>query len=612
MIYIHDDDEIYKKKCEQDTKILSKYYSKYPTLLDVENSIDVSDLDLETFTTKLNRYIQNVQIDKVRLQLHLLTEGQQEVAGTCPNVASRHPILEETTYSTDPLDPNRDDSDDDLRCNLLDSIESSRMSQEVDDFDDDSHYHSYVYTTIKQWEVILLYIKRYLQSRCALMDQQPVTLEEYITMINDYASNICKDPYTYWEYFSGNTTENSKIITEIKKIEECVSILNTMGEIYGVIKLYNILRTMMCEMLWKWPQLIRYSKSNSKIKYGDILAALSKEEADDPEQLHNAVTRQLFSLAKSVNEIYNGCHVFTVYAHSPNGMFTGSFTEVTVECVRKLVDTNNNLYKPLVYELTKDQIDEINNNNIANGWSVREDSNGFRCDDFDGDVYDPGFHILHNANGTYIFRMDEYMGDDLHQTIKIDIILPSSTGNCHYKEGNQIYQYLDLYWKSEKDRLYGYIYDNPELSNLAIHYLIVDIHNDDLRYNSLDPNDPMIFEVKDHGFEYPDGSFQGHRRRRVKSTDVCTLTTHEPHYYCGGECLRRYPHLKRPESLPEISINEKESYYHIFHMDFIDRPKKRLPFDSTSLYHSNFWTFKYGVNEECQTIPGYLYPPSIE
>jgi hypothetical protein len=419
-----------------------------------------------------------------------------------------------------------------------------------------------------------------------------------------------------------------------------------MGKIYAVIKLYHILRRIRYISTELWPCVVRYTHTDYKIQYKDVfnllgssigraepgsksrggsLTALSEESIRSQTSLQEAVTRQLFSIAKSMNEIYNGGHVFTVYMHSSDD--NNYMKPRPVRCVRKLVDTNNNLYMPMMYKLSNDQVDEINKNEIV--CLPYNDDDGFvTCRlkvyrenpsknidrnydhmDFEGDVHQRSFHIIHNGQGNFMFRVDEYLGDELHQNIKMMnhpyiSIKPIVNGKCIEKYVNHIlpvygkkpmynrvYQYLDLFHREEKDRLYGYIYDTSKFENLAIRYLLVDIYNH--------PDDRV--------FRYPKESFQKHPDDPPTRKDICTLTTMYEHMWCGGRCLRLYPHLKREGPLPEIKqIDQKQLVRHIFYTDFSSRSKKKLPFDRKMLTKT-VWNFSYGVNEEFKLIPGFLY-----
>ena len=630
-------------------KRIPKYHLEYPKLSDIEDSNDINELDLPTFTYKLNHYLQ-----------------------------TSHAISKNDRY--------------------YDDYESLKI--------------------YKEWDAVFLYIKRYLRSQYALIyhpifqlkgysKRLPVTLEEYITIISDYASNICKEPLKYWNYFNqeyscrlpatfcssaiclrlgqegctgtgnGNDIDICKqIADEVTKIETYASIVDKMGEIYAVIKLYHILRRIRYISTELWPCVIRYTHTDYKIQYKDVFTALPEESIRSQTSLQEAVTRQLFSIAKSMNEIYNSGHIFTVYMHSSDD--NNYMRPRPVRCVRKLVDTNNNLYMPMMYKLSNDQVDEINKNEIVclpyndddgyvtcqpswdssspEGCSAsrqlkvyRENPRKSGCRrttflarhsqaegrrkstcpdsrsreknlsknidrnydhmDFEGNVHQRSFHIIHNGQGNFMFRVDEYLGDELHHNIKVMnypyiSTKPIVNGKCIEKYVNHIlpvygkkpmynrvYQYLDLFHREEKDRLYGYIYDTPEFENLAIHYLLVDIYNH--------PDDQV--------FRHPDDSFQKHPDDPPTKRDICTLTTMYEHMWCGGRCLRLYPHLKREGPLPEIKqIDQKQLVHHIFYTDFSSRSKKTLPFDCKMLTKT-VWNFSYGVNEEFKLIPGFLY-----
>lgn len=349
----------------------------------------------------------------------------------------------------------------------------------------------------QRYDMILNQIKRCIYARFGDMcyTKNPISMETYISMINTYSKNICENPEEYWEYFKKydtsykqNHREKMKMIDEeVKKMVSHIKVLTHMAAIYSLIKMFMIFEKI--KELDVDPTLLDvcYIKYSVPFLYKNVFEKLR----NIPKEVDK--NRQLFSIAQSINDMYHGMHIFTIFIKR------GDKKEMNRENI--LVDTNNNLYMSILYRPTRNQIININQNNrrrikecaprnIKNERSIQE--------------YPKYTELHYHSEQFYLFRCDEYFGINIHQRIdelneyylanetkecgrsvsKINQKMSSSSSNykdrCCKNDKNIIYQYIDLFYTEQKRDLYQYIYMNQDedydYSQLGIYYLLNDIY----------------------------------------------------------------------------------------------------------------------------------------
>jgi hypothetical protein len=363
----------------------------------------------------------------------------------------------------------------------------------------------------QRWEMVINQLKRCIRSRLGKMCKKGyLTLEAAIEHLNKYATNISNQKALYNTFFtlpgaSGVTiTLDPKSKTyqvELKKARDAIKIpvgrddlellkeevlyMNTVkstishvGAIYSVMKLCMILEKLQELGIKPARVLVCYANNGAQIKYGNLLKMPSYSDA--------TLARQLFLIAKSVSTLYNGGHIFTVYIEHN-------------EHYRFLVDTNNNLYTPIYYNPIKIQLNKLIQVQKAPIEQCEVKGSGSNNRKFDH----PDHTIMHyTSNGrVYLFRCDEYFGEDVHEKLqRLNLMfslnnngrcisnrkLASNSSNysnrCCNTPNNMIYQYIDLFNDRQKQMLYRYIYDDNHhpknsfsMKDLGIYYLLIDL-----------------------------------------------------------------------------------------------------------------------------------------
>ncbi len=285
----------------------------------------------------------------------------------------------------------------------------------------------------------------------------------------------------------------------VSYLENNTLVLYHVGVVYALMKLYMILKKLQ-EMTMNDPNFdIRelqicyttytdkdYNRAkNGKHMFSDVIKDIPKSKLTDTN-----VNQQLFLIAKRVNHIYSGHHVFSVY-------YRGT----------KLVDTYNNVFTSIVYDPANQKPPASGNDPVATAnnfdiriWNMCLQKNTTN----EKKTREPSHHMMHyNGSNAYLFRCDEYFGDSIHRQMKelreskyssnetsrssrtvcmlTTPILPSSgnyTDKCCLNNANLVYQYIDMFSDETKKRLYDYIYcnENGEMSNFGIYYILVNIY----------------------------------------------------------------------------------------------------------------------------------------
>ena len=241
-------------------------------------------------------------------------------------------------------------------------------------------------------------------------------------------------------------------------------------------------------------------------------------------------------IAKNVNTIYNSAHIFTVYIrHGEHSRF--------------LVDTDNNLYTPIYHTPHDNQL-----TNFFQIMKVLPDHCFVKSSKKNRKYVHPTYKIMHytgNRN-VYLFRCDEYFGNDVHEKIQklnrkytpanngrceANGTLTANSGNygnndirCCSTKNNLIYQYIDLFKIEQKRMLYRYIYDDSDggsagkrnkeyiMRNLGIYYLLIDLKH----------------RMSNRFFVYPtthNGDEDNNRTNGMKFNEN-TLKTNLRHIFC--------------------------------------------------------------------------------
>ncbi len=400
--------------------------------------------------------------------------------------------------------------------------------------------NSYNLSDEKRWIMVLNQIKRCIYARFGKsFYKSKLSIDDYIADINRYAENICRYPVGYWKYLTkqhiknGHTNESimnyiikkdsitkksiktsytklyvNQIENEIETMINNSTLLYHISPIYSLIKLHIIMEKIKELKLDISKINICFIKHESAIMYKDILEKLNKPPTDDD------INKQLYSIAKSINNIYSGMYVFTVYYDN-----------------KKLVDTYNNLYTKVIYDnISKNMINEMDNYNkmLINSCVVKNITNEKKG-------HKPRYLMMHYTknNELYLFKCDEYFGENLHNKIKdlnyyylannnimngrdkrykclINQKLSSNSNSYQNRciqnvKGCNIYQYISLFNNKEKNRLYSYIYKNQSYKNIGIYYLLHDIYHNNklLKYpnvnnHNIRTNERYIFDMDDN------------------------------------------------------------------------------------------------------------------
>ncbi len=409
--------------------------------------------------------------------------------------------------------------------------------------------NSYNLSDEKRWKMVLNQIKRCIYSRFSdSFYKSKLSIDDYIADINRYAENICRYSIGYWKYLTNQHIKNgiasqnimnyvlkkdsitqkyiktsftklyvNQIESEIEIMNDHSTVLNHIAALYSLIKLHIILEKIKELNLDISKISICFVQHNSNILYKDVLEKLNKPPTEDD------INKQLYSIVKSINNIYCGMFIFTIYYDE-----------------EKLVDTYNNLYTNILYDnISSNIIRELQKYDdilkdlscvIKNKKNKKVNHKPIKSQKF----HKPRNLIMHytNNNELYLFKCDEYLGNDLHNKIKdlnyyylannniingrdkrykclINKNLASNSNSYQNRclknmPKCNIYQYIDLFNHIQKRRLYSYIYKNQSYKNMGIYYLLHDIYakNKLLKYptfnnDTIRTNEKYVFEMDD-------------------------------------------------------------------------------------------------------------------
>ena len=384
-----------------------------------------------------------------------------------------------------------------------------------------------------RWKYALDQIKRCIYSRYSnmLCTKHATTLNDFSRSLNTYVGSMITNPKMYCDYFGKHIDKNDPIYKQMVEITCSTTALNHAGVIYSLIKLYIILKKLhdltmddpnfdlsTLEICYtKYHDTMLYtdmikikcardgtenltnSGTNSKeydFIYADILKTVKRThgvDLRDPTVINDIINRQLLSIAQKVNHIYCGLHVFSVYIAG-----------------EKIVDTYNNIFTPVIYDIVRQHVTGSSNNHKASAAKFDADIRNnclLKSKKNKKTIKRPTHRIMHyNGNKAYIFLCDEYFGDSIHKqmnalrykyknnepllpdtrTCMVESAILLSSGNyfnrcCQINASSvtQIYQYIDLFTDDIKRRLYTYILtsnSNKNISNLGIYYILVSMY----------------------------------------------------------------------------------------------------------------------------------------
>lgn len=314
----------------------------------------------------------------------------------------------------------------------------------------------------ERYNFVFNQIKRCIYSRFSdLCNDDFISFQKYLELINNYAKNICNNPIDYWKHFT-NKKYNLNIENEIKNIRYGTNtknsrnfkVLTHISVIYSLMKLLFLL-----EELYKQNmnpndiQIIFSYKEHRYINYNGIFKNFNK-----PPKI-NDVNKQLFSLMKSIYDIYYGTYVYSIFL---NGNY--------------VVSTNNNLFLKLW-----SRSNNIKNNNRFNYTNI---------------YYVP---ILQKY---YFFKYDEFFYTNMNIQEKINklsyqyisnannkrrYLVPKLKSNSHnYSSNNkmkkvchenQVSHFLELFYPTEQMRLYTYIKNNQDLKDYLFYIFLNNTKN---------------------------------------------------------------------------------------------------------------------------------------
>jgi hypothetical protein len=291
-------------------------------------------------------------------------------------------------------------------------------------------------------------IKRCIYSRFSdLCNTHFISFQDYLTLINNYAQNICNNPIDYWKHFTNNKKYkkyNLNIDKEVKNIRHSTNSINSrnfktlthISVIYSLMKLLFLLEHLYEKNINPNDiQIIFSYREHRNINYNGVLKNCEFKPSNKD------VNKQLFALMKSIYDIYYGTYIYNIYL---NGI--------------KFIDTNNNLF------LRKwSKTNNINNNNL---------------------FYYTRLHLGTNLKG-YFFKCDEFMGNNIQEKInKLSYqylgnvqqryLVPKLKSNSHNYSSNkikkvcpenQVSHFLQLFYPNEQSRLYNYIKNNQNVED---------------------------------------------------------------------------------------------------------------------------------------------------
>ncbi len=318
----------------------------------------------------------------------------------------------------------------------------------------------------KRYNFVFNQIKRCIYSRFSdLCNDDFISFQKYLELINNYAQNICNNSIDYWRHFTDNKKYkiyNVNIDKEVKNIRYGTNtknsrnfkVLTHISVIYSLMKLLFLI-----EKLYEKDidpndiQIIFSYKEYRYINYNSIFKNCNK-----PPQL-NDVNKQLFGLMKSIYDIYYGTYVYSIRL---NGNY--------------VVNTNNNLF----LKKWPQSSNNINNNNRFNYTKINfiialKKYYFFGCEEyFEGNniqekINKLSYHYISNANNKrrYLVPKLKSNSHNYSSNSKMKKVCPE----------NQVSHFLELFYPTERTRLYTYIKNNQDLKDYLFYIFLNNTKN---------------------------------------------------------------------------------------------------------------------------------------
>lgn len=299
----------------------------------------------------------------------------------------------------------------------------------------------------ERYNFVFNQIKRCIYSRFSdLCNDDFISFQDYLILINNYAKNICNNPIDYWKHFT-NQKYNINIDKEVKNIRYGTNIKNSrnfkvlihISVIYSLMKLLFLLEKLYEKNIDPSDiQIVFLYRTHRNINYNGVFKIFDKPPK------FNDVNKQLFALMKSIYDIYYGTYIYSIYLNE-----------------NYVVSTNNNLF---LRKLCKKN--NINNNNQFNYTNIYFNQNlqgyFFKFDGF----------IIENSVQEKINKLCYQYSNEVRGNIKKRYLVPKLKSNSHNYSSNkikkmcienQVSHFLQLFYPNERSRLYNYIQNNNHL-----------------------------------------------------------------------------------------------------------------------------------------------------
>lgn len=304
----------------------------------------------------------------------------------------------------------------------------------------------------ERYNFVFNQIKRCIYSRFSdLCNDDFISFQKYLELINNYAQNICTNTIDYWRHFT-NQVYNLNIENEIKNIRYSTNIKNSrnfkvlthISVIYSLMKLLFLL-----EKIYEKGvnpddiQIVFLHKEYRNINYNGIFKNFNKLPKT------NDVNKQLFALMKSIYDIYYGTYVYSIRLYN-----------------NEIASTNNNLFLKL---LSKNN--NITNNNRFNYVRIHLGTNlkgyFFKCDEFMGNniqekINKLSYQYISNANNKRRYLVPKLKSNSHNYNSKMKKVCPE----------NQVRHFLELFYPTEQSRLYDYIKNNQDLKDYLFYIFL--------------------------------------------------------------------------------------------------------------------------------------------